>query len=171
MVVFIAVDLLHGGEALTGLLNAGGGLGGIVGGVAAGIVVNRSARTGIAAAVVAFAVAMLVLGSVVSPVFALVSLTVAVGSVTMLDTLNTTALQRLTADGTTGRAFGILHSLAALWMMAGVGLASVLIATLGIQAAVVGVGGAVLVLGGVSVLVPAGSRDSIGDTRLAASPV
>ena len=125
------------------------------------MVVNGRTRTGIAAAVVGFALAMLVLGVAAAPLFAVTATMVAVGAITMLDTLNTTALQRLTADGTTGRAFGILHSLAALWMMVGVGLASVLIATLGIVAAVFGIGAVVLGVGCFSILVPTNSGQPI----------
>jgi hypothetical protein len=139
------------------VLNAAGGFGGIVGGIVAGLVINGRSRPGVAIAVASFAGATTVLGLTAIPALAAGATVVAVGALIMLDTLNMTTVQRLTADGGTGRAFGLLQTLAAAWMMAGALVPTLCLATLGIQAAIIVPAAVVIVLGGLSLALPKGS--------------
>jgi len=166
--VIVAVDWLRAGEPFTGVLNAAGGLGGVVGGLVAGLVINGRSRLGIAVAVASFVGATCVLGLTAIPDLAAGATVVATGALIMLDTLNMTTVQRLTADGGTGRAFGLLQTLAALWMMAGVLVPTVCLATLGIQAAILVPAGVVLALGSLSLVVPKGVVPAVG--KLTALP-
>jgi MFS family permease len=117
--VLIAVDHLGAGEAFAGLLGAAGGTGAVLGGVAAGVLVNRTPSRAIAAGVVIAAAALGLLAASDSAPVAVVASGTALGALVMLDTLNVTALQRRVPGSHLGRAFGILHTSAAAWLMAG----------------------------------------------------
>ena len=153
LTVLIAADWLQAGASFTGALNMGAGLGGIAGGLAAGAVINGHGRRGVLVGVIGFAGALTLLGSVPIPGAAVGAMVVAFGALVLLDTLNMTAVQRRTADGTTGRAIGLLHTLAALWMMAGVVLPTVVRATLGMQAAILVPAVVMLGLGSLAVVI------------------
>jgi MFS family permease len=152
LAVLIAVDWLRVGPSFTGALNAGAGAGGIVGGLIAGAAVNANPRLGVITGVACFSVAFVVLGFVPVPAFAVFAMALALGALILLDTLNMTALQRITVDGGTGRATGIIHTCAAVWMMAGALVPTVCMALLGIQAAIIGPAAVMLALGGLSVV-------------------
>ena len=152
LAVVIAVGWLRAGPSFTGALNAGAGFGGIVGGLLSGAVVNRSPRLGVIGGVLAFASAVAVLGFVPVPGFAVFAMALALGALIFLDTLNATTIQRITAEGGTGRAMGIIHTCAALWMMAGALLPTACLAVLSIQAAIVAPAVVMLALGGLSAL-------------------
>jgi MFS transporter, DHA3 family, macrolide efflux protein len=149
--VLIAVDWLGADASFTGALNVGAGLGGVIGGVAAGLFINRGGLRGVIVGVVAFVGAMLVLGSVPVPVLAIGAMGVSVGGLVLLDAINGTAIQRVTADGGTGRAFGLLHTVASVWMMAGIIIPTVFINTMGVQAAIIAPALVMLGLGAFSV--------------------
>jgi len=160
LAVLIAVDWLDTDASFTGLLNAGAGLGGIAGGLVAGTLINRADRRGVLVGVVAFVGATLVLGATAVPLFAVAAMGVAVGALILLDTLNMTTIQRLTSDGGTGRAIGLLHTGAAIWMMAGVLVPTLCMTTLGVQAAILVPAIVMLGLGAVSLL--AGTQPRVG---------
>jgi len=162
MTVIVAVDWLGAGASFTGILNTAGGLGGIFGGIAAGLAMNGRSRAAIAVAVVSFAGATILLGSAAIPALAVGATTISFGALIMLDTLNMTAIQRLTSGGGTGRALGLLHTLAAVWMMAGVVVPTLCLTTLGVQAAILVPAGVVLALGGASALASGGARPTSG---------
>ena len=94
------------------------------------------------------------------PLFAVAAMGVAVGALILLDTLNMTTIQRLTSDGGTGRAIGLLHTGAAIWMMAGVLVPTLCMTTLGVQAAILVPAIVMLGLGAVSLL--AGTQPRVG---------
>lgn len=119
LAVIIAVERVRGGEAFVGVINAAGGVGGLVGGLVAGLVVNRAGRSPIAVAVVVLSAALAGFAVTTSGLATAGLAMAAFGALLLLDTLNTTAVQRLTADGSTGRAVGLLHTLAAVWIIAG----------------------------------------------------
>ena len=167
--VVVAVGWLGAGASFTGVLNASAGLGGLVGGLAVGLVINRDTRMGLIAGVVAFAASVAVLGLAAVPALAVGTMGIAFAALILLDTLNMTSIQRLTSDGGTGRAIGVLHTLAALWMMAGVLVPTVCLATVGIQAAILAPALVMVTLGALSVLMSRPSRTSVaGAVRIAA---
>ena len=167
--VVVAVGWLGAGASFTGVLNASAGVGGLVGGLAVGLVINRDTRMGLIAGVVAFAASVAVLGLAAVPALAAGAMGVAFAALILLDTLNMTSIQRLTSDGGTGRAIGVLHTLAALWMMAGVLVPTVCLATVGIQAAILAPALVMVMLGALSVLMSRPSRTSVaGAVRIAA---
>ena len=167
--VVVAVGWLGAGASFTGVLNASAGLGGLVGGLAVGLVINRDTRMGLIAGVVAFAASVAVLGLAAVPALAAGAMGVAFAALILLDTLNMTSIQRLTSDGGTGRAIGVLYTLAALWMMAGVLVPTVCLATVGIQAAILAPALDMVMLGALSVLMSRPSRTSVaGAVRIAA---
>ena len=167
--VVVAVGWLGAGASFTGVLNASAGVGGLVGGLAVGLVINRDTRMGLIAGVVAFAASVAVLGLAAVPALAAGAMGVAFAALILLDTLNMTSIQRLTSDGGTGRAIGVLHTLAALWMMAGVLVPTVCLATVGIQAAILAPALVMVTLGALSVLMSRPSRTSVaGAVRIAA---
>jgi hypothetical protein len=89
----------------------------------------------------------LALGLAAHPAVAMGAMTVAVGSLVFLDTQNTTTVQRLTANGGTGRAFGLIHTLAAGWWMAGSLIPTIVAASCGPAAAIAVTAGVVSALG------------------------
>jgi hypothetical protein len=107
--------------------------------------------------VAALGVALVLLGGGVVPV--VVAAMVGIGSaLVLLDTLGRTWLQGLTADGTTGRAFGALNTVAALWLIAGSTLPALLVPVLGLQATLAVLAAAVTVLGTVALAPGVGRR-------------
>ena len=152
LAVIIAVDLLRAGEGFTGVLNAGAGIGAIVGGLLTGLFINRDPRRGVVLSLVVVVPALVLLATTSVPALAVALLAATIGSIVLLDTLNMTTVQRLTSDGGTGRALGLLHTLAAIWMMAGSLIPALLAATLGAGAAVLATAGIVALLGGLSLV-------------------
>ena len=69
------------------------------------------------------------------------------GAIVELDTINMTALQRTTASIRLGSTLGLLHTLAAAWIMAGAIVAGALVNLLGVGAAMVICASIVVVLG------------------------
>jgi predicted MFS family arabinose efflux permease len=152
LAVIIAVELLGAGEAFAGALNAGAGIGVIIGGLATGLFINRDPRRGVVFGLVLSVVALILLATTSVPGLAVGLLAATVGSLILLDTLNMTTVQRLTADGGTGRALGLLHTLAAFWMMAGSIVPALIAATLGADTAVLATAAIAAVLGGLSLV-------------------
>ena len=145
--VLIAVEQLDAGEAFAGLLGAGAGAGALMGGVAAGSLINRDRPWGLAGGVVAASVALGLLALTTAPIIAIGASALACASLVMLDTLNVTALQRSLPQACHGRAFGLLNTSAASWLMAGSAVPPILVALVGVEAAVALTGLVVLVLG------------------------
>ena len=125
----------------------------MLGGLASGAFVNRGDGRGILVGLAVAVPAVIVLGTVGVPVVALAAMGITTGALVLLDTLNTTTVERLTADGGTGRAFGLLRTSAAVWWMAGSIVPALVAATYG-AAAAVGVTAVVIALLGGAAMVP-----------------
>jgi predicted MFS family arabinose efflux permease len=152
--VLIASAQSGGNDALVGILSAGGGIGGVVGALAAGAFVNGRSRQGLIAGTgVAVASFGLLAGST-APVFAVAAVAMVSGAIVQLDTLNMTELQRSTASGRLGRTLGLLHTLAAAWVMAGSIVAGILAQALGVGHAILVCGLVVAALGGAALARP-----------------
>jgi MFS family permease len=152
--VLLAVGLSGDGGALIGILSTSAGLGGLAGAVGAGAFVNGRPRQGLVVGIVVAVGSLALLAASTAPVIVALGVAIVSAAIVQLDTLNMTELQRSTHSGQLGRTLGLLHTLAAAWVMAG----SVVI---GILANVVGVGFAILacavvvaVLGSAALLFP-----------------
>ena len=152
LAVAIAVDHLGASAGFSGALNAALGIGGVAGGLATAAFVNRDVRGGVVVGVVVASVAVALMATTASPILCIGLMAVAAGAFVLLDALNTTTIQRLSAGGFTGRAIGLVHTLAAAWMVAGSLLPGIVAATLGVGAAVVLVAVIVAALGAISVM-------------------
>jgi hypothetical protein len=154
LTVVIAVEHLHEGAEVAGVINAVGGVAAIVGGLLTGLLINRDVRIGAAIGTATAAIALGLVAVASAPFAVVVLLAVTTGAMIMLETLNSTNVQRLSADGFTGRAFGLLHSLAALWMIAGTVLPALVASTFGVGAALGLTAAVVAVLGGIALVRP-----------------
>ena len=109
LIVFIAIDVFHGGDAATGYLNAAIGIGGTVGALFSGALVLRP-RLGpvllVGGAITAAAV--VVLGAANLIVVAFAAIAVASAGNLILDVTRTTMFQRVVPDAYRGRFSGLL---------------------------------------------------------------
>lgn len=112
LIVVLASGALGAGEAGTGFLNAGVGVGGVLGGIVAGILVLRRRLGGpMILGGILFGVGVAALGvstGVVGLVLALLAITMASAGNLIVDILSTTVFQRLVPDSIRGRGLGML---------------------------------------------------------------
>jgi hypothetical protein len=146
--VVIAVELLGAGDAFAGALAAAGGVGGLMGAAAAARLVGSRMPGGLQAGMALTGLGLVGLALGAGPVIALAACAAATGGLVLLDTLNATRLQTVVPAGGVGRAFGLLNTLAAAWVMAGSAVPAAVAALLGSQAGVVAAAAVVLVAGG-----------------------
>lgn len=152
LTVLIAVEHLQAGEPFSAVLSAAGGAGAVAGGLAAGVLVNGDQRLGLRAGVSVASIAFALIAASTIPVVAFAAFAAAVGSLIMTDTLNITTLQRTMPPAFLGRAFGVLHTSAAMWLMAGSAIPPLIANLAGVSVAVLVTGAVVAVLGGASLL-------------------
>ena len=109
LIVVMAVDVFHGGDAATGYLNAAVGVGGTIGAVVSGVLVLRPRlRPPLLLGGVIAAGAIVLLGFAPSLVVAFLAIMViSLGSL-VLDVIRTTILQRIVPDRFRGRFTGLL---------------------------------------------------------------
>ncbi len=157
--VIIAVDGIGAGEGFAGAMGAAAGLGAMVGGIASGLVVNRRDDRGLRVGLALLVPALLLLGAPGAPVAAIAAMATTTGILVLLDTANTTGVQRLTAAGGTGQAFGLLNTSAAVWWIAGALVPALVAAQLGVAAAVLVTAAVVGLAGGIGLV--------LGRTRMA----
>jgi hypothetical protein len=147
LLVSIALETLDIGDAGVGLLQTAIGVGALVGAAGSVALVGRRAL----GPALLFATAMMAAGIAGSAVastmaVAVVAAVVAGGALTLLDVAGRTLLQRVSDEDVLTRVFGVVE---ALWM-AGVGIGSaigaILVSRVGLQAALVSVAVAVVVL-------------------------
>jgi predicted MFS family arabinose efflux permease len=152
--VLIATAQPGDGDALVGVLSAGAGVGGVVGALVAGQFVNGRLRQGLVGGVAVAVGSLSLIAASVAPILALVGLALVSGAIVQLDTLNMTDLQRSTQPGRLGRTLGLLHTLAAAWVMAGSIVIGAVAGFLGLGAAVLACAVVVGVLGTVAIARP-----------------
>ena len=179
LTVVIATTTLGGGEAATGFLNAGIGLGGFVGAVVAGVLVLRPSLVPVlVGGSVLAAIGLAGLGY--APALGVAVAAIAVASVggLVVEVTSTTIFQRVVPDAIRGRALGTLGTISTVAFAAGsfllpvasgaVGTGPVLLAT-GVAVAIAGVVGALLAAP--AARRPAGSTADVRLTRLAGLPL
>ena len=134
-----------------GALAVASGVGALVGGVGSAAFAVRS-RTGMILGITTASVAVLAMGGGSLPL-TMSAMAVCAGALVLLDTLGRTWVQRITASGGTGRAFGLINTLAAIWMLVGSVGSAVLIPWLGLGP-VLAAGATVITLAGLVAVVP-----------------
>jgi predicted MFS family arabinose efflux permease len=179
LTVIIATASLGGGEAATGFLNAGMGLGGFIGAVIAGALVLRPSLVPVlvgGSLVIAIGLAGLGYASALGA--AIVAIAVASVGTLVVEVTSTTIFQRVVPDAVRGRALGILGTISIVAYAAGsfilpvasgsLGTGPVLLVT-GIAVALAGVAGALLAAS--AARRPAGSTADVRVNRLARLPL
>ncbi len=150
LIVVAAIDLLDMGDPGVGLLTAAIGLGGVVGAIAAITLAGRARLVPpYAVALAMWGLPILVMGLLVSPAVAVAAMLVVGLSNAMLDVAGFTLIQRTSPNESRVAVLGLVESVAAAGPALGGLVAPVLIAALGIQAALV-VSGAVLPIAAVA---------------------
>jgi predicted MFS family arabinose efflux permease len=155
-----STDLLGMNVEGVAFLYAAIGIGGIA---AAGLAHRLSDRSEaglvLAAASVLCGVPMAMIAIVAMPGAALAVLTIEGAAMIVVDVMVATSLQRLLGADVLGRAFGMLDSLIVAGMLLGSFLAPILVATMGLSAALL-IGGAMMAIAGIGVLTQARAIDA-----------
>ena len=160
LIVVIAVDVFHGGDAATGYLNAALGVGGTIGALLSGALVLRPRLGPVLIAggsVLGIATIALGLSNVIGVAF--VAIAVASAGNLILDVSRTTILQRAVPDAFRGRVNGLLYTTQSVSESSGTLVIPILVSVFGFGI-VMGVAGvAVIVATAGAVLLIAGSGD------------
>ena len=172
LTVVIAVTSLGAGDAGTGFLNAGIGVGGLVGALLAGVFVLRPSLVGVlAAGSIVLAAGLAALGIAGSMPLAVGMIAVASAGALLVEVTSTTILQRAIPDEVRGRTLGILATASTLAFAAGSFALPVLADTLGIGTVLAATGAAVAIAGiiGAALAAPAARRspESLAASRFA----
>ena len=172
LTVVIAVSSLGAGDAGTGFLNAGIGVGGLLGALLAGVFVLRPSLVGVlAGGSLVLAAGLAALGISGSMPLAVGTIAVASAGALIVEVTSTTILQRAIPDEIRGRTLGVLATASTLAFAAGSFALPVLANALGIGTVLAATGAAVAVAGltGAVLAAPAARRapESIAATRFA----
>jgi MFS family permease len=135
------------GEGLAGGLSLAAGIGGVVGAGAAGSFVNTRPGRGMTVGLVAAVAGLVVLGSGAQAAGVALGILSLAAAVVVLDTLNLTQIQRTVDDRLLGRGFGVINTSAAVWVILGSLVPTLLVEVLGLQMVVLGSGLLVGILG------------------------
>jgi hypothetical protein len=147
LLVLIAFDRLGLEGSGAGVLGALMGAGALVSVVVTAAVARRSHLTPVLAVGLSVAAAgCLVIGSTTAAVATIVALPVIGVSASMLDNLGRILLQRSADPRLLGPVFSLVELVGGFGMLAGSALAQVLVAVRGIDAALIGIGGLLLVV-------------------------
>ncbi len=172
LTVIIAVSSLGTGDAGTGFLNAGIGIGGLFGALLAGVFVLRPSLVEVlAGGSIVLAVGLAALGFAGSMPLAVVTIAVAAAGALLVEVTSTTILQRAIPDEIRGRTLGVLATASTLAFAAGSFALPVLADAVGIGPVLAGTGVAVAIAGliGAALAAPAARRapESVAATRFA----
>lgn len=152
--VLLAAALPGDGDALIGILSTCAGLGGLAGAVGAGAFVNGRPRQGLVVGVLVAVGSLGLLAASTTPVIVALAVAIVSAAIVQLDTLNMTELQRSTDSGRLGRTLGLLHTLAAAWVMAGAVVIGIVASSVGVGFAILACAVVVAVLGGAALVAP-----------------
>ncbi len=179
LTVVIASSNLGGGEAATGFLNAGIGLGGFVGALIAGALVLRPSLVPVlVGGSVVLAAGLAALGYAPTLGAAITAIAVAAAGGLLVEVTSTTIFQRVVPDGIRGRALGLLGTVSTVAFAAGSFAIPVAAGSYGTGPVLAACGIAVAVAGVVGALLAApaarrrsGSAADLRVTRLAGLPL
>jgi MFS family permease len=149
LTVILATDLLHAGEAATGLLNTAIGIGGVTGALISGaLVLRRRLAPTLILGVAAIALGLAVLGGAGVLVAAMVGIAFAAAGNLVLEVVTTTIYQRVTPDAIRGRGLGVLMTVSTLAEVLGALALPILVTRWGAWPALP-ILGAAMIVGGV----------------------
>jgi len=172
LTVVIAVTTLGAGDAGTGFLNAGIGVGGLAGALLAGVFVLRPSLVGVlVGGSIVLAAGLGALGFAGSMPLAVFTIALAAAGALLVEVTSTTILQRAVPDEIRGRTLGILATASTLAFAAGSLALPVLADRFGIGAVLAATGASVGVAGivGAALAAPAARRspEGLAATRVA----
>jgi MFS family permease len=163
LTVLLATDVLHAGEAATGLLNTAIGIGGVTGAIVSGaLVLRRRLAPALTLGVLSIAAGLVVMGASGFVVGAMVAIALASAGNLVLEVVTTTIFQRVVPDRIRGRGLGVLMTVGTLAEVLGSLMLPILVAAggpwpilavLGVVMAVAG-GASVLLIGGAATRAP-----------------
>ena len=139
-------------EAFGGVLSLAAGIGGVAGVVAAASFVNGRLRRGLSVALVAGIGGLAVAAVGASALAIVIGAALAAGAVVALDTLNITQVQRTLDGRVLGRGLGLINTSAAVWVIAGSLVPTLLVGTLGLSVVVIGSAAVAAMLGGLGLV-------------------
>jgi CRP-like cAMP-binding protein len=179
LTVVIASENLKGGEAATGFLNAGIGLGGVVGAIVVSVLVLRPSLVPVViGGSLVYGAGLVVLGLAPALGLAIAAIAVASAGSLLVEVSSTTIFQRVIPDAIRGRALGLLGTISTIAFAAGSFLVPVLADALGTAVVLAMVGAAIGLAGivGAFMAAPAarrraGSTADVRVTRLAELPL
>ena len=169
LTVVIAVTTLGAGDAGTGFLNAGIGIGGLTGALLAGILVLRPSLVGVlVVGSIVLAAGLAALGFAGSMLLAVLTIALAAAGALLVEVTSTTILQRAIPDEIRGRTLGVLTTASTLAFAAGSLALPVLADRFGIGTVLAATGAAVAVAGivGAALAAPAARRSPEGDAAI-----
>ena len=163
LTVLLATDVLHAGEAATGLLNTAIGIGGVTGAIVSGaLVLRRRLAPALTLGVLSIAGGLVVMGASGFVVGAMVAIALASAGNLVLEVVTTTIFQRVIPDRIRGRGLGVLMTVGTLAEVLGSLMLPILVAAggpwpilavLGVVMAAAG-GASVLLIGGAATRAP-----------------
>jgi MFS family permease len=143
----LAIATVGGGDAFAGFLSLAAGVGGVAGAAAAASFVNTRPGRGMSAALLVAIVGLVVLALGASPVMLTIGIVLASSAVVGLDTLNLTQVQRTLDDRILGRGLGLINTSAAVWVILGSLVPTLLVEVIGMTAVLLGSAVLLAVLG------------------------
>ena len=172
LTVVIAVTTLGAGDAGTGFLNAGIGVGGLTGALLAGVFVLRPSLVGVlVVGSIVLAAGLAALGLAGSMPLAVLAIALAAAGALLVEVTSTTILQRAVPDEIRGRTLGVLATASTLAFAGGSLALPVLADRFGIGTVLAATGASVAIAGiaGAALAAPAARRSpgSLAATRFA----
>ena len=144
----LVVASLGGGDTFAGMLSLAAGAGGVGGAGMAAFFVNARHRRGLAMALVLAVGGFVVFGLGASALMLIVGIVVAAAAIVALDTLNLTAVQRTLDARVLGRGLGLINTSAAICVIVGSLVPTLLVDAVGLPGVVLGSAAVVAIVGG-----------------------
>jgi hypothetical protein len=143
-----------------GAMSVVAGIGGVAGAGVAAAFVNSMPARGMFGALGAAMVGLILVATTPVAAALLVGVGALAAAVVALDTLNMTQVQRVLDAAVLGRGFGLIHTSAAVWVILGSLLPTLLVGRLGVPIVVLGSALVIAVLGGLGLVPSAGLGSS-----------
>jgi hypothetical protein len=144
----LAIASIGGGDAFAGVLSLTAGVGGIAGAAVAARYVNTRPGRGMSAALAVAILGLVAVALGPSSATMMVGILLSAAAVVGLDTLNLTQVQRTLDDRVLGRGLGTINTSAAIWVMLGSVVPTLLAGVVGLQIVAFGSALLVVLLGG-----------------------
>jgi MFS family permease len=144
----LAIAGMGGDDAFAGILSLAAGVGGVAGAGAAASFVNTRPGRGMSVALAVSIVGLVVVAFGASSAFLVIGIAMAAAAVVALDTLNITQVQRTLDERLLGRGLGLINTSAAVWVILGSLVPTLLVEVVGLPVVVLGSALLLILLGG-----------------------